>query len=300
MRIAYLISAYHLPEMLVRLVRRLDAMDAAFFIHVDARTDQAVYRAMAEPLADRGNVHFLARHPCHWGDFGHVRATLKGLEAVIRFGRPFDYVALLTGQDYPVRSNQGIAERLTAARGAIFMRASPLPNPRWSDGGLDRIQHWHFRIGERALSFPGTPFRHPTLDRAWSFPARLLRLRRRLPHGLRPYGGGSYWWMPEDCARFVDSFAREHPRFTAFFRHVHVPDEIFFQTIVMNSMLRDRVVDDDLRYQKWDANADNPAVLTSADLDAIVRSGYLFARKFDPRVDSAVLDALDRIRARVT
>jgi len=52
-------------------------------------------------------------------------------------------------------------------------------------------------------------------------------------------------------------------------------------------------VNDDLRYVDWSEGGASPRVLTSYDLDRMTRSSALFARKFDPRIDSAVIDALD-------
>jgi hypothetical protein len=302
--VAYIISAYKLPAMLVRLVGRLDAPGTSIFIHVDAKTSERVYRAMAEPLADRPDVHFLPRHPCHWGDFGHVRATLEGLRALIASGTQFDYVVLLTGQDYPLKSNPEIAGVLREAAGGVLMDYMPIPNDRWTDGGSCRFENWHFRLAGRTLAFPGTPFGNGSLNAAWLSLARLLRLRRAFPEGMRPYGGSSYWTMPADCARYVETWRRTHPELVRFFRHVHVPDEIFFQSIVMNSPFRDRVARDDLRWVDWQAGGDHPRVLSSADFDTLMRSDKLFARKFDPSVDGAVLDridhALDARQGRVT
>lgn len=293
MSIAYIISAYKLPGMLVRLVNRLDGPGTRIYIHVDSKTDEEVYRAMAEPLRNRRRVRFLPRHACHWGDFGHVAATLKGLRALIASEESFDYVVLLTGQDYPLRSRQEIEDSLRAADGRVFMDWMPIPNNKWTGGGMDRIESWHFRAGGRVLPFPGAPFGHTLLNAAWSLPARLFGLRRSFPAGMRPFGGSSYWMMPSDCARYVDRFARENPEFTKFFRHVIVPDEIYFQSIVMNSLFGDRVSSDDRRYVDWDGGGDHPKILTTSDCDALMRSSELFARKFDPSVDGAVLDRID-------
>jgi hypothetical protein len=72
-----------------------------------------------------------------------------------------------------------------------------------------------------------------------------------------------------------------------------VPDESFFQTILINSRLADRIVNDDLRYIDWSEGRASPRILTSDDLDSLLASGDLFARKFDARVDERVLDMLD-------
>jgi hypothetical protein len=297
LNIAYIISAYRLPDLLVRLVQRLDAPGTSTLIHVDANTSETIYRAMTSPLADRARVRFLPRHACHWGDFGHVQATLKGLRELVASGQSFDYVVLLTGQDYPLRPHAHIAATLAAADGHVLMDWMPIPNEQWTGGGAYRIENWHFQLGARHLPFPGAPFRHALLNTAWSLPARVFRLRRTFLAGMRPYGGSSYWMMPGDCVRYVERFCRENPDFVRFFRRVRVPDEIFFQTLIMNSPFRDRVADP-LRYIAWDGDSDNPRILTMADFDALMASPSLFARKFDPAVDAEVLDRIDRVLAR--
>ncbi|MGE5445412.1 MAG: hypothetical protein ACM3SR_12560 [Ignavibacteriales bacterium] len=44
MRLAYIISAYKYPEQLIRLILRLNTDTTSFFIHVDKKTDNEVYR----------------------------------------------------------------------------------------------------------------------------------------------------------------------------------------------------------------------------------------------------------------
>lgn len=293
MTIAYIISAYKLPELLVRMVRRLDGPHAAFYIHVDAKTTEATYRRMTQPLADRPNVRFLERHACAWGGFGHVRATLKGLRATFESEDPFDYAVLLTGQDYPLVSNDEIEARLEAADGKIFMEHFPLPDDRWTDSGVDRIEHRQVRVGGRLIRIPGQPFADLRLARIWRASTRALL--RRFPDDLTPYGGSSYWTMPRDCAHHVLDFVRSNPHVLRFFEQTAIPDEMFFQTIVMNSPWRDAVVNDNLRFIDWSNDDDSPAILTSDRFDELMASGKPFARKFDPAVDAAILDRIDEV-----
>jgi hypothetical protein len=80
-----------------------------------------------------------------------------------------------------------------------------------------------------------------------------------------------------------------------FFRWVDVPDELFFQTILMNSSLKERIINDDLRYIAWkDLESGSPAILKLDDFDQMMQSPKLFARKFDMTVDAEVLDLIDR------
>jgi hypothetical protein len=88
----------------------------------------------------------------------------------------------------------------------------------------------------------------------------------------------------------VRDFVERNPRFMRFFRHAGIPDESFFQTILLNSPLAGSVVDDDLHYADWSEGRSHPRTLGLADLDRVLASGELFARKFD---DQRVLDAID-------
>ena len=273
MRIAYIISAYKYPQQLVRLLRRLETPRSVFVVHVDAKTAAHVYDEMVDGARAVARVHFLDRHTCHWGGFGHVRASLKGIDHLIATGIPFDYAVLFTGQDYPLRPPGEIERFLSDAQGQSFMNHWPLPFPPWGPrGGLDRVEHWHV-IGYRRLHLA-------------------LPLGRRIPGGLRPFGGGTYWCLARRAVAYVHEFVKQNPSYVRFFEHVFIPDEIFFQTIIMNSPLQETIVNNNLRYIDW-SREPAPAVLTVDDYDKLVNSGKLFARKFDTTVDLRILDMLD-------
>lgn len=280
MHLAYIISAYRYPEQLVRLVERLDGPDASFFIHVDRRTAPKVIEAMIAGLANRRNATFLPRHRSDWGGFGHVEATLEGIRAALHSGPAFDRAVLLTGQDYPIKANRHIAEFFAAHPTSEFMEFFPLPRPEWQNQGLDRIENWHWQVLGRHLVIR---------------PPRALPVRRRLPDGLRPFGGSSYWCLTRECLEYVHGYVTAHASVVRFFRHVDVPDELFFQTIVLNSPFASRAVNDNLRFIRWDdPESGSPAVLGLQHLEELAASRALFARKFDVTSDATILDAIDR------
>jgi hypothetical protein len=278
--LAYIVSAYKLPEQLSRLVERLATDTSLLLIHVDRKTDEQTYRRMVTSLARFDNVYFLRRHRCDYGGFGHVRATIRGIDELVRRRVAFDYVTLLTGQDYPIKSNEQITAFFRKHQGTSFIDYFPLPTDGWEGGGLDRIESWHVRVRGRRVRIRGRP---------------RLRLTRRFPAGLRPFGGSSYWSMSRECSEWVYEFLRRRPSYIRFFKYVDVPDEMFFQTIVLNSPLRATLVNDDLRYLEWrnPALAGGPAVLGKDDLGKLARSPKLFARKFDITHDRDVLDLID-------
>jgi hypothetical protein len=272
MKFAYIISAYHRLGQVTRLVKTLQTGDDAFFVHVDRKSDRDEYRQLVASLRN-APVSFLDRHACHWGGFGHVRATLKGIQELTAQRIPFDYAILLTGQDYPIKPNAYIRGFFERNHPKSFMGVSHLPSASWSPrGGLDRIEHPHLRFYGHHVQLP------------W---------KRDFPAGLEPHGGGAYWCLSRECIDYVAEFVARHPDVVTFFRRVDIPDEIFFHTILMSSPLRGSIVNDNLRYIDWTRGV-RPAVLETGDFEALRDSPKLFARKFDVTQDVNVLDLIDR------
>jgi Core-2/I-Branching enzyme len=142
MKIAYIVLAHQLPNQFVRLVHRLQTDNAAFFIHIDKKTDRETYRKMISPLLHYENIYFIERLPRYYGDFNHLRATLNGIRQILDSGMHFDYVVLLTGQDYPIKNNRIIEKTLQEGGACSYMEYFKLPSEHWEgeNGGIDRIK----------------------------------------------------------------------------------------------------------------------------------------------------------------
>ncbi len=262
MKIVYIILAHRFPKQLARLVSRLDAPSVTFLVHIDGNTDDATHGEMVNAMLGHYNLFFLPRHRCSWGSWGLVQATLEGLEQVIRANLSPDYVVLLSGQDYPLRSPAGIEAFLTEHRGTSFIDAHQLPDYAWN---------WHGQIDR----FRG----------------------QSLPAGMKPFGGSQWWVLRGDCAAYVKGVADGDRDLMRLFEKVWVPDEHFFHTIVANSLFRERLSRVDtkpvlgLHYIDWERGS--PKALGVEDFERLIDSPALFARKFDMTQDSTILDMID-------
>jgi len=139
--------------------------------------------------------------------------------------------------------------------------------------GLDRINYFYFKY--------------------WKVVVRIPRLYRSLPYSLAPYGGSLYFCLPKRFTEYVLNFVSSHPKIIQFYRYAHIPDEMFFHTIIMNSPYKSEVVNDHKRYFNW-VNGGHASVLTRENLHELVESDKWFAMKFDTSVDEDILDLLDR------
>jgi hypothetical protein len=276
--VAYLILAHGNPEQLVRLVDVLPK-SSPVMIHFDKRADPTLYERAVKLLGERPKLKFVRRHVCRWGAIGIIEGTVSLIRGLVDSGMAFDYATLLSGSDYPIKSNREIAAFLEQHRGEEFLESLLLTEPnRWSAyGGLyktpEKVLCRHLRFRSRVWRLPGF---------------------RTMPDGMKPYGGSQWWTLSRAAMMHIAEVAKDRPEVLSFFRHTFIPDESFIQSIVSNSHLADRVVSDDLRLIIWDRpTPPYPATLTIQDLDLLLASEKLFARKFHPGTDEAILDALD-------
>jgi hypothetical protein len=98
--------------------------------------------------------------------------------------------------------------------------------------------------------------------------------------------------LPKQLVNYTVQFVEKNPSVEKFYKHAFAPGEMFFQTVLLNSPFKDRIVNDNKRYVEFIDS--HPRTLTIKDHEALKQSGKLFARKFNPKIDSQILDAIDK------
>ena len=305
MRIAYIILAHNYPEQLARLIFKLNTDDVSFFIHIDKKTDKTIYYQMFNQLNKLSNVFFVKRYNSHWGSFNLVKATLEAINVIGKTGLKFDYVMFLSGQDYLIKTNAYIKRFLKKNQGKEFIEYFSLPYSQWKEGGFLRIEYWHifwngqyFCINDPYYCIPEKrEFKSSIVSLLYSFLILPLFKKRKLPEGFAIYGGSQFWCLTGECIKWINIFVKQNPKFVKRFNYTYCTDEVFFQTLILNSPFKDKVVNDNLKYIDWgdDIYAYHPIILEKKDFEKIRQSEKLFARKFDPSKDSDILDMIDKM-----
>lgn len=298
MNLAYIITAYKSPEQVIRLVSKLNTEGTQFFVHVDKKTDGAVYHPMVGGFSHCSNVFILKRFKCNHAGFGIVEAFINGIEKIYEVGEPFDYLINLTGNCYPVKSNQEIKARLQRGYGYSYLEhCEPFryDNPApW----LRRFENWHVRTLNRSIRFPLKVSNHLQLfsikhSPVWLSLNLLFPKKRKFPKGFQPYFGSGAWCIAKEHVDYLYAFIKSQRAFVKYFKHVFAPDELMFQTILANSPFKNKLVNNDLRYTDWSKGGLHPKILCWDDWDKLCNTEDLFARKFDATVDAGILDLLD-------
>jgi hypothetical protein len=280
--VAFLVLAHRGPQQLGRLVRRLLAPETAVYLHIDRRTAPNAHAEIVAALPEHEHLHRLERIPTPWSAWGPVEATLRGLETILRTRA--EHVALLSGQDYPLRPASEIAAFLAAHRGRSFLATWPMPSELYGpDGGMFRLRYWHTPLRRRRFRVP---------------------IPRRYPAGVRPYGGSAFMVLDAATARAALDFTRERADVTRFHRHIWAVDEHHLQTAVHNSPRAEAVIGENVWHMEWEPGSAHPRTFTAPDFDRLAAARHssdgggharakLFARKFDAQLDARILDRID-------
>ncbi|MDB5157017.1 MAG: hypothetical protein JWR50_1724 [Mucilaginibacter sp.] len=278
MRLAHLILAHGNKSQLERLVKRLIYPNTDIYIHLDAKSDIAEF-AYLESL--EGVFFIKKRTGIKWGDYSMVTATLISFEEILKAGQDYSHINLLSGQDYPLKSAAIIQKFLFENKDKSFIKY------------LSIFDDWH-ESKSRITMYSFGDYNFPLKFKVQDLLNRFLP-DRKMPLGLKPYGFSQWITITPACVAYALDYLKKHKSVRRSFRLIWAVDEIVFQTILMNSPLKDSIVNDHLRYIKFKRGASRPNTLTMADAKLLVDSDKFYARKFDPNVDSEILDYLDTV-----
>lgn len=274
--IAHLILVHSKPEQLRRLVNKLIYKDDVVFIHVDLKSDLSVFEAA---LRNTTNIFFVqSRVDIKWGSYEMVEATINGFKEIISSGLNVDFVNLLSGQDYPLKSMLEFHKFLSENQGRAFMHCLNIEN-EWTEA-LFRIKEYTFNN----WNFPG----HYRLQQLINF----VLPERKMPDGMIAVGRSQWFTISLKHVIFLVNRLELNPSLVRFFKRTWAPDEFIFQTLLFNSSFKEDIIGENLRYIDWSEGKENPKLLTTEDFNKMISSGNFFARKF--KENDPVLDLIDK------
>lgn len=300
MKLVYLIIAHKNPDQVARLIRALSYDDDVFFVHIDKKCKLKPFKDVLELQAferhiaqHRARIHFVRnRVSVVCGGYSQVDATFNSLSEIFSSCERFDYLILLTGQDYPIKTNEQIRTHFAANKGREFLERFQLP------GGAEKaLAEISFRTA-RVKEYTFLDYYQGKGSYLMSKIASRILPPKELPAKFPLYWGHSHWRLTYKCVAFLLKFKNEHADFMRLFRFALSPDEYVFHTAIMNSSFAESVIDDCLTYIDWSTGGYHPKILTCEDFHHLEKSRKLFARKFDIHVDSGVMDLVDRILLR--
>jgi hypothetical protein len=183
MNINYIVLAHKNPQQLKQLIEKLSTPITCFYVHIDKAVE---IKPFLDMLGDQQSVHFLEnREKGIWGDIGIVKASINALKEITKTQEP-GYCVLISGQDYPIKSNEQIASFLTRNYGVNFIDTLTFDESEWPNNGMDRIEHYKFNLSAERGHFILLPsLLSKDFYRNWNLNFRgLLHLVKHIRHRL--------------------------------------------------------------------------------------------------------------------
>lgn len=293
--LGFVLLTHERPKQVLRLINRLNVLFdfPPMACHHDFSKCELPEKEITE------NVTFVRPHlKTVWGHWSLVEATMRAMKMLFERPDAPEWFILLSGTDYPIKPADVIRKHYRESTGDAWMNTTRLVKSGL-DNELKRKAYERYR--SIRLKYPSIfHFIHSLRIRRW-YRADINLKRPIYNNWSIPFNEdfvcfmGDQWFSArQKAAEEILRFHSENRKVRNHYRRVQCPDESYFHTILMNSE-RIKVQQGSLRYVEWVEGASNPKWLGMEDLPKLLESNDHFARKFDMRRDSEVLDKLDEI-----
>lgn len=284
---AYLIMAHNEFDILEKLVTRLDYPNNDIFIHVDRKAKEfdCNHERKIIQLVKKGKIRFTKRLNVTWGGDSQIKLELMLLEEASQ--KYHDYYHLLSGVDLPIKSHDYIDAFFQQNQGKQFI---------FFDEEEDRHKYFLKRL--RYYHIPINTANVITMEISSLVSKILYKLQYsfhtdRLKNCQIPidnFHKGSCWFdITHDFARYaLDQMNQKD--YKRIFRFTNCCDEVFMQTIIVQSSFSSTMCNDLIRFADWSKGGKSPEMLSMSHWDALVKSSALFARKFSEVYDNNIVE----------
>lgn len=301
MAVCYLILAHKYPKQFKKIAQHILNSGGVCVAHIDKKANM-------DDFYVEGVSYVRKRENVRWAGYSAVKATQKMLAQALKEYPDATHYASITGQCYPVRPLREYAvflarpENLERSWVSFYALAPGMRN-------YVLVQYREYKDFEGLL--PEGTIRRGV--RKVYYKISRMFPRKNLP--IQFYQGSAYWTISRSAALQVMDFLKtpEGREVTKIFRSTPMPDEMWMQSVLLNTPARENAeawkTDGQLapgtkhsenyanhHYIDWSGAGAHPEVLTLEDLPAIRKSGKWFTRKVDPEASAELIEELDRIQ----
>ena len=275
MKHAYLIIAHNEPEILYRLIKILDRSENDIFVHIDKKSDINQFHHENDLCQ---NSHFYLidkRMDVHWGGYSIVECEMNLMQSAYN-KREYDFYHIISGVTLPIKNMQYIYEFFQHHREKIFLGVDV---GDFEEEATRRIKYRNFFI-DRNISMLGNRILQHLNGISLQ---KLFHLEKKSTKELKI---GSQWCsLSNEAIRLLLS---QRGWVNKTFRYGCCVDEIYKQTVIWNSPLRNKLYSvgkslEGCMYEiDWNrGNGRSPYTFsTDSDVQLLLNSNKLFARKF--------------------
>lgn len=286
---AYLIIAHKNLNQVQRLINALDSSYNDIYIHVDIKYKE---KWQIKSLTSINSELFVfSEIDVKWGDYSIVECEMLLLKAAIK--NNYSYYHLLSGEDFPIKKIDYIYSFFEKSQKEFVH----FTNNVMSKDDYDRVKYRHFFTKKfRSSKYKIINSFYLKLDSFFTTLQKIFRFQRKLY--FNEYQKGSQWFSI--TSSFANYIVENEKIIHEAFKNTLIPDELFIQTIIINSDWKERIYNyidfntpiQNSRYIDWIRG--NPYIFCNEDYDELMNTECCFGRKFSINTEDELVDKMEQ------
>jgi hypothetical protein len=297
---AYLIMVHNNFNILDKLLQILDDSRNDIYLHIDCKVNHIDFNTFRKNIT-KSKLYLFQKYNITWGGNTSIQCELFLLRTAAK--HHYEYYHLISGADFPLKNQNEIHSFFEQNKGKEFIQI----NDAYLHNNAHiyrRLSLYHFlqdyknrtpyRLINSLISF---------LDKSLLGIQVILRVDRIKRQKIVLKYGSNWFSVTDELVQYV--LQKSHWILSTF-QKTKCADELFLQTAIYDSPFMNALYNNkfDGNYQSnmrlidFDRSnsPEHPHIWTLADFDELTSSDFLFARKFDEKVDYKIIERLyDRL-----
>ncbi len=285
---AYLLLIHEKSLVLKRLLQLLDYEYNDIFIHID-KNSHTVDIDEIKSWVKKSKLTIIRKYKVFWGTNSISLAEIELLKTAVKESN-YLYYHFLSGSDLPIKTQKEIHDFFNVNKGKEFIHFG---TEQYQNDISSRYTKYHFftkQLGrKRDKKF------WCDMEMYSQAIQRRLKIDRSKKVNYKFYAGANWCSITDAFARYI---VKNWKKYSKAFRLTQNSDEMICQTMIMNTEFKNNLYLKDfednykacVRHIDWKRGT--PYVFRECDIQELLESDNMFARKFDERVDKEVIEAL--------
>lgn len=286
---AFLIGAYKSPEYLKYLVDSLRGERSNVYVHINPLFISE-FKDFISLYKDSVDVKIISSKKVRWGGVTFLNSIIDLLNLSLE-DKGNGYFHLITGQDILIKPLSQLYKFFDNHYGEEFIDCGSNLIKQDEKGyltGLNRSQYYHLFD---FLNYRGNRL-HRQLEKYFVKTQMALHLNRKWPFP-NYYKGLGWFSFTREAVLEIVNYIQKHRNVV---NYTFAPDEVIFQSIILNSDKNYKVVNNNLRFTQWsnDGEVGSSDILTEQHYRSLMKTDAFFARKVDPVRSKNLIELINK------
>lgn len=267
MKLGFIILAHEAYEELSPLLDTLCGFNDEIVFHFD---QSSKHKDTLNKVIGNYNVIIPKLEKVEWGEASIVNATLNSME--LFKDKNVDYVILLSGSCFPIKSRDELVLFLEKNRGCDFIDCHDVSHSSWVTDGLEkeRWEYYHYLNWRKN-------------KRLFTLSAKIqktLKIKRDFIGRIKPMMGSQWWCLQKSTISSILDFTEKNNG-RKFISNTWIPDEFYIQSLVYNQKkATPELIKPQLTSYKFNSRG-IPKIYSYSDINEIKKINNFFIRKIN-------------------